>query len=189
VPGRVKQEDGQEVDNMVKQVLMVLVLLLGWFATAGQADDVSREQVKGLDEQVQEIKQDVLGISADLNRLEEKLLYPSNTEVSVFIGIARGDKFRLDAVEIQIDGKVVANHLYTFKELEALQEGGIQRIYTGNITKGDHDLRINFVGKSGGSQQHGTANYKVTKDIGPKLVGITLATPGLVNSGISFKDW
>jgi len=174
---------------MGKHALMTLVLALGWFAFAAQAEDVSREQVKGLDEQVQEIKQDVLGISADLNRLEEKLLYPSNTEVSVFIGMARGDKFQLDAVELLIDGKVVANHIYSFKELEALQEGGTQRIYTGNVTKGDHDLRVNFVGRSGGSQQHGTANYKVTKDIGPKLVGITLASPGLVNSGISFKDW
>lgn len=174
---------------MVKYVLTAMVLLLGWSATAGMAEDVSREQVKGLDEQVQEIKKDVLGISVDLNRLEEKLLYPSNTEVSVFIGMARGDKFRLDAVEIQIDGKVVANHLYTFKELEALQQGGVQRIYTGNITKGDHDLRVNFLGKSGNSESRGGANYKLTKDIGPKLVGITLATPGLTNSGTSFKDW
>jgi len=174
---------------MVKYVLTAVVLLLGWSATAALAEDVSREQVKGLDEQVQEIKKDVLGIAVDLNRLEEKLLYPSNTEVAVFIGMARGDKFRLDAVEIQIDGKVVANHLYTFKELEALQQGGVQQIYTGNITKGDHDLRVSFLGKSGNSETSHNANYKVTKDIGPKLVGVTLATPGLTNSGISFKDW
>jgi hypothetical protein len=138
---------------MGKHVLMALVLALGWCAFAAQAEEVSREQVKGLDEQVQEIKQDVLGISADLNRLEEKLLYPSNTEASVFLGMTRGDKFQLDAVEIQIDGKTVANHIYSFKELQALQEGGVQRIYTGNITKGEHDLRVNFVGRSGGSQQ------------------------------------
>jgi hypothetical protein len=31
------------------------------------------------DEQVQEIKSDVLGIASELNRLEERLLYPSNT--------------------------------------------------------------------------------------------------------------
>src|SRR5437762_12925735 len=43
------------------------------------AEEISREQIKGLDEQIQEVKSDVLGIAAELSRLEEKLLYPSET--------------------------------------------------------------------------------------------------------------
>ena len=96
-------------------------------------EEISREQIKGLDEQVQEIKSDVLGIAAELNQLEEKLLYPSNTQVAVFVSLASGETFRLDSVEIQLDGKPVAYHLYTFKELEALKRGGVQRIYTGIV--------------------------------------------------------
>ena len=38
------------------------------------AQEISREQIKGLDEQVQEIKSDVLAIAAQLNQLEEKLI-------------------------------------------------------------------------------------------------------------------
>ena len=51
--------------------------------------DSYREQMKGLDEQVQEIKSDVLSIDAELSRLEERLLYPSNTHFALFVGVAK----------------------------------------------------------------------------------------------------
>ncbi len=120
-------------------ILSIAVLMLGFPA---YAEEISREQIKGLDEQVQEIKSDVLGIAAELNQLEEKLLYPSNTQVAVFVSLVSGETFRLDSVEIQLDGKPVAHHLYSFKELEALQKGGVQRIYTGNVRSGEHDLQV-----------------------------------------------
>jgi hypothetical protein len=176
---------------MVRFFVATVVTLLTWLPPAtGWAEEVSKEQIKGLDEQVQEIKTDALGIAAELNRLEEKLLYPSNTQVSLFISLAPGTKFRLDAVEIQIDGKPVTRYLYALKELEALQGGGVQRIYTGNIRKGEHDLQVSVSGKStGGGELHQTASFKLNKDVAPKLVGITLSTPGSASPSISFKDW
>ena len=75
---------------------------------AAYGQEISKEQIKGLDEQVQEIKSDVLGIAAELNQLEEKLLYPSNTQVAVFVSLAGGETFRLDSVEVQLDGTPVA---------------------------------------------------------------------------------
>lgn len=173
---------------MYRTLLATLVMALG-LSAAVSAEEVSKEQIKGLDEQVQEIKKDVLGIAADLNRLEEKLLFPSNTQLSLFVSVAPGDKFRLDAVEILIDGKPVANHLYTFKELEALQQGGVQRIYTGNVTKGEHELKVSYLAKSGSSEARRSETFKFTKDITPKLVGITLSGPSLTGKSIAVKDW
>ena len=171
-------------------VAAVMPMLLWAPSAAGWAEQVSREQIKGLDEQVQEIKSDALGIAADLNRLEEKLLYPSNSQLAVFVSLAPGTKFRLDAVEIRVDGKPVAHHLYTLKELEALQRGGVQRIYTGNVRNGEHNLQVSVIGKSaGGADYRNSASFKVTKDVAPKLIGVTLAAPGSANQGISLKDW
>jgi len=151
------------------------------------AEEVSKEQSKGLDEQVQEIKTDVLSIATQLNQLEEKLLYPSDTQVALFVSVAKGEKFRLDAVDIELDGKPVAHHLYTFKELEALQKGGVQRIYVGNATTGEHALRVTVMGKSeGGSDFRKEESFKVSKNIGPKLVGVVLAGTG---NTITLKDW
>lgn len=157
--------------------------------TASAAERVSKEQIKGLDEQVQEIKSDALGIAAELNRLEEKLLFPSNTQLSLFVSLAPGSKFRLDSVEIQIDGRAVAHYLYAQKELEALQSGGVQRIYTGNIRAGEHDLLVSYSGKtSGGGELKQSASFKIKKEVAPKLVGITLAAPGTAAQAIAIKD-
>ena len=162
-------------------ILGITVLV---FCVPAYGEDISREQIKGLDEQVQEIKTDVLAISTELNQLEEKLLYPSNTQVALFIALADGETFRLDSVEIELDGRQVAHHIYTFKELEALQKGGVQDIYTGNIRAGDHDLQVSVQGKSkGGNDFQKTERYQVNKDVGPKIVEISLAS-----QNISFKD-
>lgn len=172
---------------MYKRLAMAFLALWTLIATA-HAEQVSKEQIKGLDEQVQEIKQDVLGIAADLSRLEEKLLFPSNTQVSLFVALAKGAKLRLDSLEILVDGEPVAYHLYTFKELEALQNGGVQRIYTGNLTQGEHELRVNVIGKAGGEYRQSGA-FKVTKDVAPKLVGIHIGGPGTAAEPISVQDW
>jgi len=162
-------------------ILGISVLVLSF---AAYAQEISREQIKGLDEQVQEIKSDVLSITAELNQLEEKLLYPSNTQVALFVSLVSGETFRLDAVEIQLDGKPVAHHIYTFKELEALQKGGVQRIYTGNIRTAEHDLQVSVIGKyGGGTDFRKTDRFKINKDVGPKIVEITLGA-----QSITLKD-
>ena len=66
------------------KVIVSGILMLGLSLTAS-GQEVSKEQIKGLDEQVQEIKSDVLSIAAQLNQLEERLLYPSNTQIAVFV--------------------------------------------------------------------------------------------------------
>lgn len=175
---------------MCKYLKIVLIALLLWSSmTVGMAEEVSREQIKGLDEQVQDIKKDVLGISAELTQLEEKLIYPSNTQVSMFVTLVKGDKYRLDAVKIKIDGKDAMHHIYTFKELEALQSGGVQRIYTGNIRAGEHLVEVSSIGKStGNSIEQQSASFKFTKTVEPKLIEIVLAGPGASAQRIGFKE-
>jgi len=163
-------------------VPLILTLVLSLAAHAGE---VPREQIKGLDEQVQEIKSDVLDIAAELSQLEEKLLYPSDTQIAVFVSMAEGEKFRLDSVEIDLGGKPVVHHLYTFKELEAMQKGGVQRIYSGNIMTGEHDLQVTLIGKSeGGSDLRRSEEFRVSKGVGPKIVELSLAS-----NEITLQDW
>ena len=174
--------------NKFQKCVLFSVLLWAWMS-AGTAEEISREQIKGLDEQVQDIKKDVLGISAELTQLEEKLIYPSNTQVSVFVSFAAGTKIRLDAVKIRIDGKDVSSHIYTFKELEALQNGGVQRLYTGNIRAGEHTLEISTIAKSSGNAADNQgASHKFSKSVEPKLIEISLAGAGSGNQRIEFKD-
>ncbi len=169
----------------------ILILLCGSvLASLASAQELSREQMKGLDEQVQEIKSDVLGIAAELNTLEERLLYPSNTQVAVFLALAEEENIRLDAVEISINGEPVAHHIYSFKELEALQGGGVQRVYTGNIPTGSHQIDVSVIGKlPSGKEVAESASFGFDKDVEPALVGVTLAGVSSGSNGIRVGEW
>jgi len=168
-------------------VVLALCLLSG---LAVSAEEVSNAQMRSLDEQVQEIKSDVLAIATELQQLEEKLLYPSNTQVAVFVSLADGDALELDSVRIQIDGEPVAHHIYSFKELEALQKGGVQRIYTGNVPTGEHLLEVSVAGKlPGGGDFTENESFSFSKDVEPKLVGVTLAGKDLGGVSIQPQGW
>ena len=165
---------------------LVLSLLLG--TGFGWAEQSDQQQMRGLDEQVQEIKSDVLGISQELSRLEEKLLYPSGTEVAVFISLAKGDSMRLDSVRLQIDGQLVTHYIYSFKELEALRKGGVQRLYVGNVSTGEHQLEVLVEGKvESGADFSRSEHFTIRKDVKPKLVGLTLAATE--STPITLGEW
>ena len=168
--------------NIAKRLFPLLCVLL--VLPPVFAEQVTKEQIKGLDEQVQDIKKDVLGISTELNLLEEKLLFPSNTQISFFVSVVKDSGFDPDAIELKLDDKDVAHHIYSFKEVEALHKGGVQKVFTGNVRTGEHKLQVTVIGKKGGSKSNETASHTVTKGVGPQLVEITLS-----GSGISFKDW
>ena len=180
---------GRGVSSPRRYAAVALLTLIAGMAPA-DARDATREQMKGLDEQVQEIKSDVLSIAAELNGLEERLLYPSNSQVAVFIDLADGKEFRLDSIQIQLDGNLIAHHIYSYKELEALQKGGVQRIFNGNIATGQHQLEVSVAGKhDSGKDFSSVESFTFSKNVEPKLVGITLDEPGLSDSGIELGNW
>jgi hypothetical protein len=157
---------------------------MAFAAGAVDAQELASAEMRSLDEQVQEIKTDVLGIAAELNRLEEKLLYPSNTQLAVFVSIAEGETFRLDSMQINIDGQLATHYLYGFKELDALQHGGVQRIYTGNLPTGGHQIAVSIIGKTpSGADFNSTETFSFDKGVEPKLLGVALNGPEAIELG------
>ena len=175
---------------ITRHLAPLFLLLISSVTFSLQAAEVSQEQIKGLDEQVQDIKKDVLELTAELSQLEEKLLFPSNTQVSLFVSIKGDEDFILDSMQIKMDNKVVMQHLYSYKEIEALRAGGVQRIYTGNIKTGDHQLVASFLGRAkSGNEYQRSGNFTVTKAVGPKFVEIQITGGSASDQTISFKDW
>jgi hypothetical protein len=149
-----------------------------------------QQQMRGLDEQVQEVKSDVLSIGAELNQLEEKLLYPSGTQLAIFVALAKGDQMRLDAVRLEIDGQLVAHYIYSAKELEALRKGGVQRIYVGNVATGDHQLNVLVDGKlKAGADFSRTEHFTFHKEVKPKLVELTMGGPDSAKTSITLGEF
>lgn len=175
---------------LAKIAILAAAIALGVSPLAAPAAEVTQEQIKGLDEQVQDIKQDVLDITTELSLLEEKLLFPSNTQVSLFVSLTGDQDFVLDAMQIELDGKVVAKHLYTYKELEALRLGGVQRIFTGNIETGDHAMVARYIARTAnGDEMRGSNEFTVSKAIGPKFVEIIITGGNVGDAALGFQDW
>jgi hypothetical protein len=108
----------------------------------------------------------------------------------VFVSLAQGETLRLDSVQVQIDGQPAARYIYSFKELDALRRGGVQRIYTGNIASGQHQIEVSLAGKlASGKDYNHTERFPFTKEVKPKLIGVKLAGPDSGKPAIELGDW
>lgn len=174
----------------IKILTVVLLLPLLAFASPETQNTADNNPV-GIQENVQDLKQQVLKLNRDLFLLEEELLFPSNTQISVFFSMDVGEFFSLDSVRLEIDGKEVANYLYTEREIQALVRGGVQRLHIGNLRTGDHELVAFFTGKGphGRDYKRG-ATAAIKKGLGPKYVELKIVdTTSKYQPEFDVKEW
>ena len=144
-----------------------------------------------VESQVQSLKSDVLDLNRDLFVLEQELLYPANTQVAVFVSMDAGTFFALDSVQLKIDGKEVADYLYTPREVHALVQGGVQRLYVGNLKVGKHQLVAFLTGKGPHHLDYTRgATLDFDKDIGAKYLELTITDDQRkLQPQFRIKDW
>jgi hypothetical protein len=111
------------------------------------AASVPKPPEVSLDTRVQDLKAEVIRLNRDLLVLEEELLYPPGTQVALFLSMDVGKLFELESVQIRLDDKLVATHLYTSAEVQALHRGGVQRVFMGNLRAGKHAIAAFFTGR------------------------------------------
>jgi len=166
------------LDNILACVIGMTMLVLSYSVPVFAADEnpeapTQRSTVTTLDNQIQDLKKEVLDLNRDLFLLEEDLLFPANTQFTVFVSMDVGMTFELDSVQIKINDQIVGNHLYTEREVKALKRGGVHRLYTGNLTSGEHELVAFFVGQGPKDRDYKRATtVKVSK--GPEAQFIEL---------------
>ncbi len=174
----------------------ILSLCLAWFvAFPAWADDpvavpapaaapaaapapapVGSAEGKSLDGDVQSLKKEVIDLNKDLFVLEEELLFPANTQVAVFLSLDVGTFFQLDSVQLRVDNKEVSNYLYTEREVDALNRGGVHRLYLGNLKVGKHELVAFFTGQ-GPHERDYKRGAKITfeKGVGAKYLELKIS--------------
>ena len=154
-------------------MLLFSVVSIAQDATVSEGE--SREQFRSLDQDVQTLKKEVLDLNRDLFLLEEELLFPANSQVAFFISMDVGEYFELDSVNIKIDGKEVANYLYTVREADALIRGGVHRVHMANLKTGEHELIAIFTGKGPHVRDYRRgATMTFDKGIGAKYVELEI---------------
>ena len=116
---------------------LTLALTAPAFAQSNPGEEKDETAVA---EQVEALKKKVIRLNRDLFILEEDLLFPANTQVAVFLSVDAGKFLKLDAVKLKVDDEIVASHLYTERQVTALERGGMQRLYVGNLKTGVHEM-------------------------------------------------
>jgi hypothetical protein len=142
---------------------------------ATAAETKSRDEFRSLDSDVQSLKKEVLDLNRDLFLLEEELLFPANSQVAFFVSMDVGEYFELDSVSIKIDGKDVANYLYTAREADALVRGGVHRVHMANLKTGEHEIIAIFTGKGPHIRDYRRgATTVIDKGIGAKYLELEI---------------
>ncbi len=174
------------------RVVGVLCALLVFATGANAAEsEAEGEQFQSLDQQTQDLKEEVLNLNRDLFLLEEELLFPSSTQVTVFLSMDVGEFFALDSVQLKIDDKVVTNYLYTEREVAALHRGGVQRLHMDNLKAGEHEIVAILVGKGPqGRDYRRGANLVFEKGLSPKFLELRIVDSTAKHQpDFEIKDW
>jgi hypothetical protein len=160
-------------------------------ATAQPAEGEPAADTRALDQEVQDLKKDVVDLNKDLFVLEEELLYPASTQVAVFVSMDVGDFFALDSVQLKIDDKDVTRYLYTPREVDALMKGGVHRLYVGNLKVGPHEVVAFFTGKGPNDRDYKrAASLKFEKGVGGKYLELKITDRQRKQQPeFEIKDW
>ena len=159
--------------------------------TAAGNFEVRKENTSPLSQQVEDLKQAALGLNRDLLILEEDLLFPANTQIAVYVSSDVGHYFQLDAVKLHVDDQLVASHLYTEKQNSALNRGGIQRLYLGNLKTGKHEITAFVHGYGPQKREYKrAATYSLKKDQKPTMLEVRIKDSNqTMEPEFEFKEW
>lgn len=151
----------------------------------------AQESVNALSLEIQALKRSVISLNSDLRVLEEDLLFPSNTQLNVFVSIDVGKFFTLDSVKMKLDGKTVASHIYTVKELLALSRGGMHKLHMANLSIGNHNLSAFFTGMGPNGREYKRATtLNISKQNGPKYIELRITDSEMKQQPeFSVKQW
>lgn len=156
--------------NMDIRPLLLLLLLIPILSFSSNA---LTEENPSLQKEVEDLKKDLIELNRELYQFEESLLYPTDTQLAVFLSISNESSFKLDSIELRLDNKVISSHLYKENELSALKNGGIQRLYVGSLSDGKHKLTAQFNGQ-GTSSRYFRRNKSLNFTKAPKAKFIQL---------------
>ena len=145
-------------------------------AATAPAATAPAQAARGVDQDVQVLKKQLVDLNRDLFKLEEELLYPASTQVAVFLSVDVGTFFALDSVTLKVDDKEVAHYLYTDREVQALHRGGVQKLYVGNLKAGPHEIVAFFSGKGPHDRDYRRgATLRFDKQVGAKYVELRIS--------------
>jgi tetratricopeptide (TPR) repeat protein len=108
---------------------------------------------KGMDQDLQVLKQGILEIDSDLLIQEERLKNP----LVIYLSMEVDRRFKLEDLYLQLNGRDFKHQSYEKKDLKILRKGYAQLVFTGELAVGEHELIAYYLSSkdhSSGSKFH-----------------------------------
>lgn len=163
-------------------------------ATAEQTTLPDENAVK-LDQSIQSLKDEVLQFNREAQTAEQDVLYPSQTRVSVFLGV-RVSALLIKDISIAFDDGGPQKLSYTDNQAKSfLQNNGIHRMLLANLAPGSHRIRAEFSARFADDKPDAapiTGSYEAIFDKGYREAELELVlarSSRLSKPTLSLKQW
>lgn len=160
--------------------------------TGGQDDQLNASaEIKKISKYVQALKTEVIDLNHDLRLMEEQLLFPSSTKYTIFVSHSSGQFFTLESIKLKLDGKLVATHIYSEKQRQAMLRGGVHRMYMTNLNEGKHTATAFFTGIGPNGREYKRAtNIEFEKGAVGKYLELAIGDDALKQEPVfAIKQW
>ena len=127
-------------------------------------------------QKVNDLKKSVLELNKNLYQLEDELLNPSTTKAAMYFSLSMGEFFEPVSIQVDVDNKPLASHLYSKQQISALKEGAVQPLKNFNLGPGVHELKIIVKGKdANGKQKELVSETQIQKNEKPLYLEIKVS--------------
>ncbi|WP_371374355.1 hypothetical protein [Thalassotalea aquiviva] len=92
------------------------------------------------------LKSDMLTLGRKLIEVEQDLLYPQSSRLVLYLSNQAPAQIDLYHIKVVIDGIPVFEKSFYDQEVVALDNGGAQRFFIGNVASGEHLITVFFSG-------------------------------------------
>lgn len=162
-----------------------------WLTVLLQALAIVPSHASSLDADIDRLHALVTRHAAQVDQLEQALVNPVGTRLSVFLSLTNPEQLTLDSVELFLNDEPVASHLYSANERQSLEQGGVHQLFTGHLTNGPHTLDVVINARTSNKRfvrrevQH--AFEKTTGTLGVQMMLDTRAPDN--EPDITFREW
>jgi hypothetical protein len=142
-------------------------------------EDKNKAEQKAVFKEAEALKKEIVELNQELYRFEEELLYPANSQFSIYLSLDSKTGFLLDSVELEVDEKMVTSHLYSETEIIALKRGGVQRLYIGSLADGAHKISVQINGLGANNRYfRNKQRANITKENSAKHIELVVSESG-----------
>jgi hypothetical protein len=105
-------------------------------------------QAKALNssEKLSELKHDVVTLNSDIMRLKMSLAAVKHEQLTILLQLNKSPDFELYNIKLRLNSTVVVDFDYSDREVSALENQGVQRLYVGKLTPGIHQVTAFLTG-------------------------------------------